>query len=81
MTGWDSRIQRAMEPCAQAQCTSVTPVESAEWEGEREGEKSEERKESVLEEGGEVALHRKGPERDLLRCLRSSGESCSRKSQ
>jgi hypothetical protein len=23
MTDWDSRIQRTMEPCAQAQCTSV----------------------------------------------------------
>jgi hypothetical protein len=30
---------------------------------------------------GDVALHRKGPERDLLRCLRSIGESRSRKSQ
>jgi hypothetical protein len=36
MTGWDSRIQRAMEPCTQAQCTSVIPAESAEWEGEKE---------------------------------------------
>ena len=79
MTGWDSRIQRTIEPCTQAQCTSVIPVESAGWEGEEE-KKSEERKEPVLE-GGEVALHRKGPERDLLRCLRSSGESRSRKSQ
>jgi hypothetical protein len=44
MTGWDSRIQRAMEPCAQAQCTSVTPVESAEREGE--GEKKVKRRKS-----------------------------------
>ena len=31
--------------------------------------------------GGEVALHRKGPERDLIRCLRSIGESRSHKSK
>ena len=31
--------------------------------------------------GGEVALHRKGPERDLIRCLRTIGESRSHKSQ
>jgi hypothetical protein len=30
---------------------------------------------------GKVALHRKGPERDLLRCLRSIGETRSHKSQ
>jgi hypothetical protein len=36
MTGWDSWIQRAMGPCAQAQCTSVTPAVSAEREGEGE---------------------------------------------
>jgi hypothetical protein len=56
MTGWDSRIQREMEPCTQAQCTSVMPVESAEWEGEKE-KKSEERKEPVLEEGGGGEWH------------------------
>jgi hypothetical protein len=31
--------------------------------------------------GGEVALHRKGPERGLVRCLRSIGESRSHKSK
>ena len=48
--------------------------------GRRGDERVKRGKEPVLE-GGEVALHRKGPERDLLRCLRSSGESRSRKSQ
>jgi hypothetical protein len=59
MTGWDSWIQRGVGPCAQAQCTSVTPAESAEREGE--GEKnSDVKKEPVLEEGGGVALQRTG---------------------
>jgi hypothetical protein len=38
MTGWDSRIQREMGPCTQAQSTSVTPAVSAEQEGEGEKE-------------------------------------------
>ena len=82
MTGWDSQIQRGMGPCTQAQITSVTPAVNAEQEGEGEGEKeerSEVKKEPGLKGGG-VALHRKGPERDLLRCLRSIGESRSRRS-
>jgi hypothetical protein len=83
MMGWDSRIQRGMGPCTQAQSTSVTvtPAVSAEQEGEGGGGRSEINKEPELKGGGEVALHRKGPERDLLRCLRSIGESRSRKSR
>jgi hypothetical protein len=38
MTGWDSRIQRRMGPCIQAQCTSVSLAVSTEWEGEGEKE-------------------------------------------
>jgi hypothetical protein len=76
MTGWDSRIQVGRFHAYRLSASHEVEVMTR-WEvrgsGARRGQK--------WKGGGGVALHRKGPERDLIRCLRSIGESRSHKSK